>query len=168
MKYAFGHVTPWWDNEFKTLNYRHYPLNNKHDEERWIKEGYTGITLNGWLYNMDQPMPKFADPFFTLFDWDNIGLAFYRMDTLYALPVHQDSYVSYRKKFNIVDPSCIWRGIVFLEDWKSGHYFEIDNRAYLNWKAGDYVYWNNDVPHFAGNFGVESRYTMQITGMKSL
>jgi kynureninase len=53
---------------------------------------------------------------------------------------------------------------VFLEDWKSGHYFEIDNVAHLNWRKGDYVLWNNDVPHFAGNFGIEPRYTMQITG----
>jgi hypothetical protein len=28
------------------------------------------------------------------------------------------------------------------------------------------VMWNYDVPHFAGNFGMEPRYTMQITGVQ--
>jgi ectoine hydroxylase-related dioxygenase (phytanoyl-CoA dioxygenase family) len=63
-----------------------------------------------------------------------------------------------------IEPSQVWRCIIFLEGWKSGHYFEINGAAHMNWRAGDYVLWNNDVPHFAGNFGLEPRYTMQITG----
>lgn len=166
MKYRIGHVKPWWDNSFKELNYIYYPLKNTHDEDRWTNEGYKGLTLNGGLYNMSQPMPDYAQPFFTMFDWDNVGIAFYRMDTLNALPLHVDSYTSYKKMFNITDPNVIWRCIVFLEDWKSGHYFEINGSAHMNWQAGDYILWNNDVPHYAGNFGLEPRYTMQITGMQ--
>ena len=79
-------------------------------------------------------------------------------------PIHQDHFISYKKLFNITDTSKIWRCIVFMEDWKSGHYFEIDGQPVVNWKKGDYVMWNNDVPHYAGNFGLEPRYTMQITG----
>jgi hypothetical protein len=63
-----------------------------------------------------------------------------------------------------VEAEQMYRGIVFLEDWKSGHYFEIDGRPLMPWRAGDWVYWNNAVPHYAGNFGTEPRYTMQITG----
>jgi len=163
MKYRFGHITPWWDNSFKNLNYVYYPLKNTHDEERWKAEGYDRLTLNGGLYNMSQPMPEYSQPFFKMFDWDNVGIAFYRMSTLEALPLHVDSYTSYVKMFHL-NPEQVWRCIVFLEDWKSGHYFEIDNVAHLNWRKGDYVLWNNDVPHFAGNFGIEPRYTMQITG----
>lgn len=163
MNYRFGHVTPWWDNSFKTLNYIYYPLKNTHDEERWNNEGYNRLTLNGGLYNMTQSMPEYAQPFFTMFDWDNVGIAFYRMNTLDALPLHVDSYTSYIKMFD-VKPAQVWRCIVFLEDWKSGHYFEIAGSAHMNWRAGDYVLWNNDVPHYAGNFGLEPRYTMQITG----
>lgn len=161
--YKFGHITPWWTDQFKSLNYVYYPLNNAQDLERWQMEGYSNLNLNGGLYDMRQPMPDYATPFFTLFDWENVGIAFYRMATCDALPLHQDSYISYRKKFN-VEAELIWRCIVFLEDWKSGHYFEIDGQAYTSWKAGDYVYWNNDVPHFAANIGLEPRYTMQITG----
>ena len=115
---------------------------------------------------MSQKMPDYAMPFYTMFDWENVGIAFYKMNTLDALPLHVDAYTSYRKMFAIDDPSVIWRCIVFLENWKSGHYFEIDGIAHMNWCAGDYVAWNNDVAHYAGNFGTEPRYTMQITGMQ--
>lgn len=163
MNYRFGHITPWWDNSFKKLDYVYLPLKNTHDEDRWNQQGYSRLTLNGGLYNMSRPMPDYAQPFFTMFDWDNVGIAFYKMSTLDALPLHVDGYASYIKMFN-VDVAKVWRCIVFLEDWKSGHYFEINNAAHMNWRAGDYVVWNNDVPHFAGNFGLEPRYTMQITG----
>ena len=166
MSYEFGHLEPWWNDDFKNLNYIYYPLKNTHDEKRWIEEGYGNITLNGGVYNMDQPMPDYAQPFFTLMPWDNVGIAFYQQTTLQMLPLHQDSYISFRRVFNIEDPSVIWRCIVFLEDWRSGHYFEIDNKGFTNWKKGDYVFWNYDVPHFAANIGLEPRYTMQITGMK--
>jgi hypothetical protein len=43
---------------------------------------------------------------------------------------------------------------------------EIDGKPCLEWKRGDYVCWNFDVPHYAANFGVDPRYTMQITGMQ--
>jgi hypothetical protein len=161
-----GHITPWWDDSFKTLNYLYIPLKNTHDEERWLQEGYGNVTLNGALYNMSQSMPDYANGFYNIFPWNNVGLAFFRMNTLEMFPLHQDHYTSYKELFNIKDPGVIWRSVVFLEDWKSGHYFEVDGKPIVNWSRGDYVAWNYDTPHFAGNFGIESRYTMQITGMQ--
>ena len=166
MKYGYGHCSPWWNDDFKNLNYIYSSPANTWDIDRWKSEGYTGVHLNGSLYNMSQPMPVYAEPFFTLFDWDNVGLAFYRMNTCEILPLHTDHYISYIEKFNLTDASNIYRAVVFLEDWKSGHYFEIDNKGLVNWSKGDYVWWRNDVPHFAGNIGLEPRYTMQITGIK--
>lgn len=168
-KYKTGHVNPWWDDSFKTLDYQYAPIKNTWDEERWHKEGYTGVTLNGALYaayrgGVPMPMPDYAEPFTKLFDWKNVGIGFFRMNTLDLFPIHQDHYLTYQQKFNITDPTTIWRCIVFLEDWKSGHYLEVDGDPIVNWKKGDYVMWNYNVPHFAGNFGTESRYTMQITG----
>jgi hypothetical protein len=166
MTHKFGHIEPWWDDSFKQLDYVYSPIKNTYDEERWVKEGYKNVTLNGALYAMPRPMPDYAIPFLTLFDWHNVGIGFFRMNTLEMFPVHQDHYISYREKFNITDTSTIWRCIVFLEDWKSGHYIEVDGSPIVNWIKGDYVMWNFNVPHFAGNFGTQPRYTMQITGTK--
>ncbi len=165
--YKFGHLDPWWDDSFKELPFVYIPINNTSDETRWRSEGYHSVTLNGATVNMKvlmADMPEYTKPFMTLFDWENVGLSYYRQNTLDMFPLHQDFYTTYKKIWNIEDPYDIWRCIVFLEDWKSGHYFEIDGISYLNWKKGDYVYWNYDVPHMAANIGTESRYTMQITG----
>lgn len=167
MTYKIGHINPWWDNSFKQLPYKYYPIKNTWDEERWLAEGYQGATLNGALYGMPNPMPDYADPFTRLFNWTNVGLGFFRMNTLEMFPTHQDHYVSYQRKFNIIDPTTIWRCIVFLESWKSGHYLEVDSNPIVSWQRGDYVMWNYNIPHFAGNFGTESRYTMQITGTQT-
>lgn len=167
MTYQTGHIDPWWDDSFKDLNYLYTPLTNAHDLVRWINEGYRGLNFDGALYDMKQPMPDYARPFFTLFDWDNVGISFFRMQTCDVLPSHCDSYDKFRKIHNIQDPNCIRRAIVFLEDWKSGHYFEIDGRPIIPWRRGDWVCWHYNTPHFAGNIGVEPRYTLQLTGIQS-
>jgi len=169
--YKFGHVTPWWDDSFKQLPFEYIPIKNTFDEDRWKSEGYTGITLNGMTVTMktlEENMPEYAKPFLTMFDWDHVGLNYYCQNTLNIFPLHYDSYISYRKMWSIEDPARIWRCVVFLEDWKSGHYLEVDGVAHVNWRKGDYVLWNNDTPHFAANIGKEPRYTMQITGVQRL
>ena len=62
------------------------------------------------------------------------------------------------------DPLDIVRATVMLEDWKPGHYLEVNSVPYVNWRAGDTVEWVYDTPHMAANIGLEDRYTLQITG----
>lgn len=163
MTWQKGHVDPWWEEDFKQLDYQYYPLKNTHDLICWINQGYQHLRLNGGLYSMPRKMPDWAQNFYTLFAWQDVGIAFYKMETCDALPLHTDSYISYRKMFGVTAEQ-MFRAIVFLEDWKSGHYFEIDSQPLMPWRAGDWVYWHNDVPHYAGNFGTQPRYTLQITG----
>jgi hypothetical protein len=113
---------------------------------------------------MRQSTPDYALPFLNLFDWEHTTISFFRMASGDTLPVHQDHYTRYKEIFNIDNTKKINRCIVFLEDWKSGHYFEINYNAIVHWKAGDFVLWNSDAPHMAANLGVEPRYTLQITG----
>jgi hypothetical protein len=42
----------------------------------------------------------------------------------------------------------------------------MDDQAIVNWRAGDFIMWQGDVPHAASNIGIEDRYTLQITGQK--
>lgn len=168
IKWYRGHVDPWWNEDFKSLPYHYLNIKNTWDAERWDQEGYHGLTYGGEHYNtldMGDDIPDYAQPFLAMFDWKHIGLVFYRMNTCQSLPNHQDAYTTYAKKFDL-EQDQIWRAVVFLEDWKSGHYFEIDGEPLMPWRAGDWVAWNKDVPHHAGNYGVEPRYTLQITGHK--
>jgi hypothetical protein len=97
--------------------------------------------------------------------WKDIGTSYYRMSTGTCLPTHGDLYLKYIDLFDLV--GCehnIRRAIVFLEDWKSGHYFEAMDHAHVGWVAGTVVEWAYDTPHMAANLGLEDRYTLQITG----
>ena len=80
------------------------------------------------------------------------------------LPEHGDTFIRYKEIMNLKPTDDVGRAVVFLEDWKSGHYFEINETPVVNWKSGDYILWKNDTPHMAANIGKEYRYTMQITG----
>lgn len=165
-QYFQGHVDPWWDDSFQKLDYIYTPLNNPVHYEEWIRQGYRGVTLNGGSYDQSRPMPEITQPFFNLFDWENTTVCFFRMLTLEVLPRHSDQFTRYREVFQIENPESIWRAIIFLEDWSSGHWFEIDDKPIVPWRRGDYVAWNYDTIHAAGNFGTKPRYTCQITGIK--
>jgi hypothetical protein len=117
---------------------------------------------------MKNVMPDWTTPFFTLFGGTNVGVNFLRMRTGDLLPRHSDSYKTYINVHNITDPSTIYRAIVFLEDWKSGHILEVDDTPFSKWSAGDYVIWQYDTPHLAANIGIDPRYTAQITFTKNV
>ena len=166
LNYQTGHTTPWWNDDFKKLNYTRYKLTNDYDVKRWRSEGYNNITFGGSTCNMTQKLPNDSDKFLELFNWDDCAISYYCMLTNDILPLHQDQYPGYIKRNNIKDTSVLHKAVVFLDDWKSGHYFEIDNDAIINWKAGDWISWDYDTPHMAANIGIEPRYTLQITGHK--
>ena len=72
-------------------------------------------------------------------------------------------HVSFDMLTSIYGTHCINKILIFLNDWKSGHYFELDRTPIVNWNKGDYYFWQEDAPHMAANLGVENRYTMQVT-----
>jgi hypothetical protein len=164
MNYKFGHIDPWWDDEFKDFLYEYLPHKDETMVREWKAQGYANMHLNGAIHPLNDR--EYAQPFIKHFGWANAGAALYKMNTGDILPLHKDHYVTYQRVFNITDTSVIWRAIVFMEDWKPGHYFDIDGKPFVDWKRGDYVMWNFDVLHTAFNMGTEPRYTLQITGSR--
>ncbi len=161
--YKRGLIEPFWGIEHRFLNYQREPFNSEEDIVRWRSQGYSQSHFTGFMYDMKNVMPKWCDKFFSLFEGTNIGLSFYKMETCNILPHHRDTYNLYKKVFNIVDNLSIYRAIIFLEDWKPGHIFEIENTSISDWKAGEYVLWQYDAEHMAANLGLEPRYTAQVT-----
>ena len=79
------------------------------------------------------------------------------------LPNHKDTYIRYKELFNC-SLNNVERAIIFLEDWQSGHYFEIENTPIIEWNMGDYVWWKGNAEHMAANVGATKRYTLHLTG----
>ena len=160
-------LEPFWDQEYQTLEYIHEEFNDTAQTQAWQDQGYAN-RFTGDMCDMRSCQPSWNQKFIQHFEdlgWKNIGTSYYRMASGTILPTHGDLYVKYVKLFGLQGREhCIRRAIVFLEDWKSGHYFEGMGQPLTNWKAGQVVEWAYDTPHLAANMGTEPRYTLQITG----
>ena len=160
-------IPRFWDNEFHSLDYINEPFNDPVSVAQWTSQGYS-TKIAGAMCDMRHRLPSWAHKFLDLYTdrgWKNIGLSFYRMTTGTVMPVHQDLYRRYVEIFDLQGrEKTIRRALVLLEDWKSGHYLEVQGRPYVGWSAGKTLEWVFDVPHMAANLGLEDRYTLQITG----
>jgi len=160
-------IDPFWDDEYKNLDYQEEAFNNPLDTERWLKMGFR-CKFVGAMCDMRSPQPSWNDQFIKYFEslgWKDVGTSYYRMGPGTVLPTHQDTYKKYIGLFNLQGQEHrIRRAIVFLEDWKSGHYLELKGVPVTGWKRGFTVVWNYDDPHMAANLGTDYRYTLQITG----
>lgn len=164
---AISNFYPFWNDDYKHLNYYNREFSNPEDIKLWKSLGIEKITGDMCPFGETHPKwtPIITKTFENTYGWKNVGCTFYRMMPGTMLPNHIDKYKNYAKIFNLIgEENRIKRALVFLEDWQSGHYFELNGSPYLNWRAGDIQIWNNDTPHAAGNMGIVPRYTLQITG----
>ena len=156
-----------WDDEFKHLDYVREPFNDPFAVTDWMRKGYH-TRVCGELSDMRHRLPTWNQKFIDLYEsmgWKDVGVAYYRMTTGTVMPVHQDLYKRYVEVFDLQGQEhTICRALILLEDWKPGHYLEVEGTPYVDWHAGDVVEWIYDTPHMAANIGLEDRYTLQITG----
>lgn len=159
-----GHIPVTWNSSYKQFKYTPDPIVGKQAQE-WRDQGYLHKRTYGEMYGYPNDMPDWVQRVASELKLFRCGYVFYKMETLDVMPMHTDHYTKYCEVFN-AEPDAVWRAIVFLENWRSGHYFEIDQQAIVNWRAGDFVMWKGDVPHAASNIGIQDRYTLQITGQQ--
>lgn len=161
------HIQVFWNEEYKNLDYINEPFNDSKARDLWLAQGYPD-RFTGDMCDMRSAQPSWNHRFIEHFasqGWKDIGTSYYRMGTGTVLPTHGDLYLKYIDVFKLHGQEhTIRRAIVFLEDWKSGHYFESLGQAYTKWQAGDVFEWTYNTPHMAANIGSEPRYTLQITG----
>ena len=163
-RWSHGHIEPWWRTH-RDLEYINEPFNDTASLELWHSLGYTQTRFTGDMYDMRHPEPNWMAGFHRHFPWKYFSWSVYRMRPGSVLPKHSDTYARFVKIYNVENPTAIHRAIVFLEDWQSGHYFEIDGSPIIEWQSGDTITWQYDVPHIAANIGMTDRYTLQITGV---
>lgn len=167
MTLVTGHINRFWDDSFKDFEYTRKSGFNQQEIDVWIDQGYIPKNLKdfiGTLYDNSNPMPDWINQLEGKFGLYNQSYTFYKMETLEIMPTHSDHYRTYSKLNNVsVDQVC--RVLIMLEDWKPGHYLEIDGVGYVNWRAGDWFKWSGRTPHAASNIGIEPRHTLQITGL---
>lgn len=161
------HIPRFWDDEFKSLEYINEEFNDPDNLTKWLKLGFAN-KFTGDMCDMRSRQPSWNQRFIDFFQergWRDIGTSYYRMMPGTILPTHSDLYVKYVKLFDLRGQEhSIRRAVIYLEDWKSGHYGEYCGEPMVSWGAGQTVEWVYDAPHMAANMGTEPRYTLQITG----
>ena len=164
-KYHMGAV---WDQEYRDLDYSNELFNDQGSVDQWLGMGYAD-KFTGDMCDMRKTQPvwnPYIMGWFAQRGWQDIGTSYYRMSPGTILPVHRDLYKRYIEIFNLQGQEhTIRRAIVFLEDWQSGHYLEMNGKPVVDWQAGDWVCWEGNFPHAAANVGKTPRYTLQITGI---
>jgi hypothetical protein len=144
---------PFWNDEYKTLDYITEPFNDPVSVNQWTAQGYSSKFV-GELCDMRHRLPDWSRRFIEMFEgqgWKDVGIAFYRMRTGTILPVHSDLYKRYIELFD-------------LQGQEHTIHRELRGVPVVDWKAGSVVEWVYDCPHMAANIGLEDRYTLQITG----
>jgi hypothetical protein len=158
---------PFWDDQYKRLDYINEIFNDTDQLRIWVNQGYSN-RFTGDMCDMRSQQPSWNQRFLDIFTgqgWRDVGTSYYRMGTGTVLPTHNDLYKKYIELFNLQGREhTIRRAIVFLEDWQPGHYAEYMDQAFVGWRAGAVMEWTYDTPHMAANLGIKPRYTLQITG----
>ena len=85
------HLNPFWDDEFKRLDYIQEPFNDPLDVTRWLKQGYQSKVC-GDLCDMRHKLPTWNDRFIEYYDdlgWKDIGVAYGKNQTQTKIIVYK-------------------------------------------------------------------------------
>jgi hypothetical protein len=137
-------------NEFEQQNLQYIEAGYNHNNSMYYR-----------AFEVDDEIHNFCR---TLFPIYSVGIM--KQPVGQTLPSHEDTFYQFAKN-NDIDPYDCCRVNIFLEDWRSGHYFEINEDPILQWNRGDAIIIERDEPHLSGNMGMTFKYTMQVTGVKN-
>lgn len=129
------------------------------------EQGYTQHNTQIWKTTNREPKIDF--------DWeqdicqqlplDHAVATLTRQDPGQVLPWHADSFYYLQAQFP-QDPRPIWRFLVFMQDWKTGHVLQVGDHVHAHWQQGDTLVWPPGTLHLAANVGSEPKWTCNVTG----
>jgi hypothetical protein len=135
---------------------------SEYDEqnERYIKAGFTDMNTQYYqTFDLPEEYHIFAKKIFT-----DYSLSVIKQMPGQTIPEHFDTFYQFSKN-NSCTKEQVCRLNFFLEDWKSGHYFELLGEPFVKWRKMNFKVIRYGQPHLSGNMGLVPKYTMQITGL---
>ena len=135
--------------------YRQYEMldqyYNKHNSSIWQMFDYD---CPQWLWDIAKNLLVSLD------DHADFVVSVIKLDPGNTVPNHVDAHFKVQEKYGKGKTA---RYLIMLEDWKTGHYYELQQQPYVKWRAGDWTKFEQDDWHLAGNMGDEPFYSMQVT-----
>jgi hypothetical protein len=117
-----------------------------------------------YFQHFEEDLPEFAHHMRDLSGLEHPVVSMILQNPGQCIPWHRDQYFKLRLKLGIT-PERIARYLVFLEDWQTGHYFEVAGVPCVQWKKGDVITFGSGQYHLSGNLGLSPKLTLQITGV---
>jgi hypothetical protein len=127
--------------------------------------GYYNAHNCRFYQHFDEDLPEIFHRLAKACALSNYSVSLIRQDPGQVIPWHQDKFYTLKQRLGAGEHR-IFRYVVLLEDWKTGHYLQIGNEPVVKWRAGDIFTYARDVYHLSGNCGVEPKYTMQVSGVE--
>jgi len=109
-----------------------------------------------WVHNLATKLPQ---------DFDHHVVSTIKIEPGQTIPHHVDKHFKLKQEHG---DGISHRYLIFLEDWKRGHYYEVHDQPFTKWRKGDWVKFGIDDWHLAGNMGDEPFYSAQVTVLKNV
>ena len=109
-----------------------------------------------WVHNLANLIPQ---------DFEHHVVSVIKIDPGQTIPHHVDKHFKLKQEHGEGES---YRYLIFLEDWKRGHYYEVHDQPFVKWRKGDWVKFGIDDWHLAGNMGDEPFYSAQVTVLKNV
>ena len=77
---------------------------------------------------------------------------------------HVDTHCGHTSGFR---QNELFRVLINLQDWEFGQLGLWGTKPVIQWKQGEAMWWNPDVPHMVANASRHIRYTFRLTGIPS-
>jgi hypothetical protein len=135
---------------------------SEYDEQnvKYIMAGYTDKNTQYYqTFDLSDEYHTFAKSIFSQY-----SLSVIKQMPGQTIPEHFDTFYKFSENNNCRKED-VCRLNFFLEEWKTGHYFEINTEPYVNWVKMSFKVIRYGQPHLSGNMGMAPKYTMQITGL---
>ena len=152
-------------------NYKKYVIVEEIKEHGVLSDRIKAF--NEWGYNenntrslqiTDSEFPEIFEPYKKFAGFGECKVVALKQYPGQFLPWHQDTYVGFKKEFNVPDDVKVTRYSLFLEDWNWGHYFAVGNNVIHQWKQGDFLEIKPSMHHVTCNAGITPKLSMTITG----
>ena len=112
-------------------------------------------TAPQWVHDLALKIPQ---------NYDHHVVSVINIEPGQTIPHHVDKHFKLKQEHGEGES---YRYLIFLEDWKRGHYYEVHDQPFVKWRAGDWVKFGIDDWHIAGNMGEEPFYSAQVTVLKN-
>ena len=156
IRYGNFEVNPEWHDELNLKMSQHslcgmeLAKETEHKYKKYQKAGYTTHNIRFRVADCDKPPDG---------PWKHAQCMLIDQGPGNMLPIHVDELEPYRKKYNL---ETLWQNLIFLEDWKCGQVFGVEDEVITNWKQGDAICWKWMTEHYLVNASLTHIRLLQI------